>query len=83
VKNTANQTSTLVDAPQMAEGFLPKLTIACLHLNSSSIVDLHSMQTVFAHVYLFNHAKVLPFPILRKNSILDLTPQAKSYLHGK
>jgi hypothetical protein len=73
----------LSETHQKAEALLPILAIACLRLNSSSIADLHVMHILFARVHFFNRAKLLPFPIHRKNCIADLTPQAKSYLHGK
>jgi hypothetical protein len=41
------------------------------------------MQIVFANVYFFNCAKLVPFPIFCKNRSTDLSPQAKSHLHGK
>jgi len=73
----------LYDGRQTAEALLPTIAISCLRLNSTSVMDRFQMQTVFSRVYFFNRAKLLPFPILRKNGSPDLTPQAKSYLNGK
>jgi hypothetical protein len=68
---------------QTSDALVATLAMACLRLNSTRVKDLQLMQIVFARVYFFNHAKLLPFPILCKNSIIDLSPQAKVHLHGR
>ena len=91
-----NETSSISVSPDVRDDFLPyttstqtgkalvaTLAIACLRLNSTRVVDLQLMQIVFARVYFFNRAKLMPLPILCKNSITDLSPQAKGYLHGR
>jgi hypothetical protein len=52
--------------------YLPTIAILCLQLNSSSNVDQNHMQMVFARMYFFNCAKLLPFPILHKNYIMSV-----------
>jgi len=78
--------SDLILPRNKAEALLPILAIACLNLNSSSVlVDKHKhiMQSVFACALFFNRAKLLPFPIHSRMKRSDFTPKAMDFLHGK
>jgi hypothetical protein len=79
--------SNIIVPRQKAEAILAVLVVSCLRLNSSCDV-LHRnqdiVQPLFAAVYFFNRAKLMPFPIhLSQMKRSELTPKAMAYLHGK
>lgn len=79
--------SDIIVPREKAEALLPVLVISCLRLNSSSDALDHNqyiLQPLFATVYFFNRAKLMPFPIhLTRTKRSELTPKAMAHLHGK
>jgi hypothetical protein len=76
--------ATLVSvSTQTGDAAVVTLATACLRLNCSQVKDVPLTHLLFARVYFFNRAKLMPFPIHLKNSSIDLSPQAKVHLHGR